>query len=212
MAREGRPTIRAVPLESQRADVTAPTGRRAWAWGPKAAPPPPRSAANGRAASRTAIVLDSREFLHGLPGWKAPRSRRGHSGDRVTIEGKCNNKTRNIPFRANFPNPDGLLRHGQTGNVLIHRTVKDAIVIPQRVTFEVLDKRYVYVVGEDEVAHRREIAVQHELEDVFVVENGLSMTDRIVLEGPRQVRDGEKLEYKFRKPEEALANQKNHAE
>ncbi len=96
--------------------------------------------------------------------------------------------------------------------MLIHRTVKDAIVIPQRVTFEVLDKRYVYVVGEDEVAYRREIAVQHELEDVFVVENALSMTDRIVLEGPRQVRDGEKLESKFRTPEEALANQKNHAE
>ena len=96
--------------------------------------------------------------------------------------------------------------------MLIHRTVKDAIVIPQRVTFEDLDKRYVYIVGEDEVAHQREIAVQHELEGIFVVENGPSMTDRIVLEGARQVHDGAKLEYKFRKPEEALANQKNHAE
>jgi membrane fusion protein (multidrug efflux system) len=95
---------------------------------------------------------------------------------------------------------------------LIHRTLKDAIVIPQRVNFEGLDKRYVYIVGEDEVAHQHEIAVQHELEDIFVVENGLSMTDRIVLEGARQVRDDEKLEYEFRKPEEALANQKSHAE
>ena len=35
----------------------------------------------------------------------------------------------NIPFRADFPNPDRLLRHGQTGNVLIHRTLKNALVI-----------------------------------------------------------------------------------
>ena len=87
----------------------------------------------------------------------------------VAIEAKFNNETGNIPFRADFPNPDGLLRHGQTGNVLIHRTLHNAIVIPQRATFEILDKRYVYVVGKDDVVHQREIAVQHEMEDIFVI-------------------------------------------
>ena len=52
------------------------------------------------------------------------------------IEADFNNETGNIAFRADFPNPDGLLRHGQTGTVLIHRLVKNAIVIPQRATFE----------------------------------------------------------------------------
>ncbi len=66
------------------------------------------------------------------------------------IEANFNNETGNIPFRADFPNPDGLLRHGQTGNVLIHRTLKNALVIPQRATFEILDKQYVYVVDKDE--------------------------------------------------------------
>ena len=37
----------------------------------------------------------------------------------VTVEGKFNNEVGVIPFRADFPNPNGLLRHGQTGNVLI---------------------------------------------------------------------------------------------
>jgi len=59
------------------------------------------------------------------------------------IEAQFNNENGNIPFRADFPNPDGLLRHGMTGNVLIHRTLKDALVIPQRATFEILAKRYV---------------------------------------------------------------------
>ncbi|MFO0848755.1 MAG: efflux RND transporter periplasmic adaptor subunit [Gemmataceae bacterium] len=128
------------------------------------------------------------------------------------IEAKFNNETGNIPFRADFPNPDRLLRHGQTGTVLIHRTQKNAVVIPQRATFEVLDKRYVWVVGEDHVVHQRLITVQHELEDVFVVGSGLGAKDKIVLEGVRQVRDGDKAEYEFQKPEEVLAHQKFHAE
>src|SRR5208282_778161 len=50
------------------------------------------------------------------------------------IEAKFNNETGNIPFRADFKNPDGLLRHGQTGTVLIDRTLNNAIIIPQRAT------------------------------------------------------------------------------
>ena len=75
--------------------------------------------------------------------------------DSGAIEGQFNNETGNIPFRADFPNPDGLLRHGMTGNILIHRTLKNAIVIPQRATFEILDKRYVYVVDKEDVVHQR---------------------------------------------------------
>jgi len=133
-------------------------------------------------------------------------------GKIAAIEAKFNNETGNIPFRADFPNPKGLLRHGQTGTVLIDRTLNNAIIIPQRATFEILDKLYVYVVGKDDVVHQREIVKQHEMDDIFVIKRGLDVNDKIVLEGVRQVRDGEKVEYEFRKPEEALANQKNHAE
>ena len=56
--------------------------------------------------------------------------------------------------------------------MLINRPLKGAIVIPQRATFENLAKRYVYVVGKDDVVHQREIVIEHELEDIFVIENG----------------------------------------
>ena len=128
------------------------------------------------------------------------------------IEAQFNNETGNIPFRADFPNPDGLLRHGQTGTVLIHRVLKDAIVIPQRATFEILDKRYAYVVGKDDVVHQREIVIQNEMDDIFVIKRGLGVDDRIVLEGIRQVRDGEKVEYEFSRPELVIARLKNRAE
>src|SRR5262249_1931488 len=118
----------------------------------------------------------------------------------LTVEARFNNENGNIPFRADFPNRDGLLRHGMTGTVLIHRPLKNAIVIPQRVTFEILDKRYVYVVGKDNVVHQRAIVVQNELENIFVIKRGLGVDDRIVYEGVRQVHDGEKVEYEFRPP------------
>jgi len=128
------------------------------------------------------------------------------------IEADFNNENGNIKFRADFPNPDGLLRHGQTGTIKILRPLKDVLVIPQRATFELLDKQYVWVVDEKSVVHQTLITVRHELDDIFVIDSGLKVTDKIILEGVREVEDGETVEYSFRTPEEALQNQKFHAE
>ena len=135
-----------------------------------------------------------------------------HLGKINAIEADFNNANGNIPFRADFPNPDLLLRHGQTGTLLISRIEKGNIVIPQRAVFEVLQKRYVFVVDKDKVAHQREIEVKNELEDLYVVKEGLSVKDTIVLEGILQVRDGEKVEFEDRNPEQVVANLKFHAE
>ena len=126
------------------------------------------------------------------------------------IEADFNNT--NIAFRADFENPHGLLRHGQTGTIVIHRKVHDAIVIPQRATYEMTGKRYVYVVDKDDVVHRREIVPQHETDDLYVINKGVGVSDRIVLEGIRQVRDGEKVEFVFRPWEEVIREPKKHTE
>jgi membrane fusion protein, multidrug efflux system len=135
-----------------------------------------------------------------------------HPGKRGPIEADFNNETGNIKFRADFPNPESLLRHGQTGTILISRIDNDAIVIPQRAVFEVLEKRYVYVVDKDDVAHQREIFVRNELEDLYVIKKGVDVDDKIVLEGIRQIHDGEKVEYEDRHPDHVAANLKNRAE
>jgi len=137
----------------------------------------------------------------------------GHeAADEITIESTFDNRTGNLLFRADFPNPEGLLRHGQTGTLLLNRKLPDAIVIPQRSTFEVLDKQYVYVIGEDGIAHQRLITVAHEFDDVFVVSSGLAATDRIVLDGVRQVRDGERVAATLQDPGQVLKNLKHRAE
>jgi membrane fusion protein (multidrug efflux system) len=134
------------------------------------------------------------------------------AGESITIESDFDNETGNIPFRADFPNPERLLRHGQTGTLWMHRPIKGAMVIPQRATFEVLDKRYVYVIDEKGIARQRLIHIQDELDDVFVVQSGLRVDEKIVIEGVRQVEDGQHVETRFKKPEAVLSNMKMHAE
>jgi membrane fusion protein (multidrug efflux system) len=125
------------------------------------------------------------------------------------IEAAFNNETGTVAFRADFPNPKGILRHGQSGVIVLKRTLKDALVIPQVATFEVLNRRFVYVVGKDGVAQQREVLIQHEIDGNFVVEEGLGVEDTIVVEGVRQVHAGEKLKSVLRKPDEANERSKH---
>lgn len=131
----------------------------------------------------------------------------------LTIQSEFNRETGNIEFRADFPNPKGLLRHGQTGTLLINQRLSGAMVIPQGATFEILDRRYVFVVDENSVPHQREITVARELEDIFVIKSGLKAGEKFVLEGVRQVRDGKRLERtETRPPSDAVKNLKYNAE
>jgi membrane fusion protein (multidrug efflux system) len=135
-----------------------------------------------------------------------------HPGKIGAIEADFNNETGNIAFRADFPNPDGLLRHGQTGNVLIQRPLPGAVVIPQRATFEILDKRFVYIISDEGTVRQQEIHIQHELEDIFILKDGVQPTDKIVLEGIRQTRDGDKVEFEFQSPDQLADQMKYKAE
>ncbi|MCA9160530.1 MAG: efflux RND transporter periplasmic adaptor subunit, partial [Planctomycetales bacterium] len=128
------------------------------------------------------------------------------------IEADFNNENGNIAFRADFPNPDHLLRNGQTGKIQLSHVVKNALVIPQRAKFEILAKTYVYVVDENDIVHQREIIIQKEMDDIYLLKSGVEANEKIILEGLRQVRDGEKVEYEYHTPEEVLANLKFHAE
>ncbi len=142
----------------------------------------------------------------------ANNKRFSQSGIVETIEGEFNNETGNIAFRATFPNPDGILRHGETGSILMTVPYKDALIIPQKATFEVLDKKYVFVVGKDNVVRQKEIIVAAELPHLFVVEKGLSADDTILLEGIRMVKDKQKIHTQFVEPNSVMSNLNLYAE
>lgn len=122
-----------------------------------------------------------------------------------TIESDFNNETGTIAFRAGFPNPELLLRHGETGSIIMSTTIPDALVIPQSATFEVLEKRFVFVVDDEDIVRAREIEVAQDLRHIFVVGSGLEPSDRILIEGLRRVHDGEHIEPTERDAAEVIA-------
>lgn len=130
-----------------------------------------------------------------------------------TIEADFDNETGNIAFRAGFPNPEKVLRHGETGNILLSFPYKNAILIPQKATFEVLEKKFVFVVDKNNVVHSREIQIDGELQDIYIVKKGVNENEKIVLEGIRKIKDGEKLsEFKFIDPKNVFNHLKVYAE
>jgi membrane fusion protein (multidrug efflux system) len=142
----------------------------------------------------------------------ANNQRFNYSGVVKTIEADFNNETGNIAFRATFPNPKGLLRHGETGNIEMPIPLKNVLLIPQKATFEILEKRYVFVVDKDNVVHSREINIEAEMPDLYIVKNGINANERILLEGIRKVKDNDKITFTYEKPESILPKLKVYVE
>jgi membrane fusion protein (multidrug efflux system) len=129
-----------------------------------------------------------------------------------TIESEFNGETGNIAFRAKFPNPEKLLRHGETGKVQMTVPLKDALVIPQKATYEVQDKTFVFVIGKDNVVHARNITILSRMPDLFIVGSGMSETDHILLEGVQKVKENDKIISEFIAPREVISRLKLYAE
>jgi membrane fusion protein (multidrug efflux system) len=119
-----------------------------------------------------------------------------HPGKIDTIEADFDNETGNVAFRATFPNPDLLLRHGETGNVVLKETIENALVIPQKATFEVLDKKFVFVVDNKGIVQQREIEIEKEVPHLFVVKSGVTEEDSVLLEGLGKVNKGQHVRVK----------------
>jgi membrane fusion protein (multidrug efflux system) len=136
----------------------------------------------------------------------------GYPGVVETIEADFNNKTGNIAFRATFPNPKGPLRHGETGNVKMTIPLKNALIIPQKATFEILEKKYVYVVDKNNVLRPRKITVSAEMPDLYVIKDGLAENEKILLEGLRKVRENDTITYEYQDSKKLIAHLKLHAE
>lgn len=129
-----------------------------------------------------------------------------------TIEADFNNETGNIAFRATFPNPKGILRHGETGTILMTVPLKNVLLIPQKTTFEILDKRYVFVIDKNGIVRQREITIGTTLENLFVVKKGLNANDHILLDGLRLVKANKKVKYHVEDPKKVMKTLDVYAE
>lgn len=124
-----------------------------------------------------------------------------------TVSGVIEQTTGAASMRATFPNEKNILRSGGTGSVLLPYTNDNAIIIPQKATFEVQDKKFVYILQSNNTVKNAEVAIFN-LNDGqnYLVTSGLKAGDKIVMEGVNSLRDG--MEIKPITPEESAARVK----
>lgn len=116
------------------------------------------------------------------------------SGTISTVSGVIDPSTGSVQMRATFDNAQHILRSGGTGSILIPTHASDAIMVPQSATFDVQDKKFVYVVNADKTVATREITVLPQNNgQTYVVASGLRAGERIVVDGVNQLKNGQKI-------------------
>ncbi len=107
-----------------------------------------------------------------------------------TLEGEFDTSTGTIAFRAKFPNPQLILKHGSSGKVRLSNNIENALMIPQKATFEIQDKTYVFLVDADNKLKVKGFVPRARLSHFYIVESGLQEGDRLIYEGIKDARDG----------------------
>ncbi|CAH0997497.1 Efflux pump periplasmic linker BepF [Emticicia aquatica] len=114
-----------------------------------------------------------------------------------TTESEIDQSTGNIAFRARFNNPEKILKHGASGKVRLLKKYKNALIIPQKATFEIQDKMYVYVIDKNNKVKTKAITSSQRMPHFYIVDSGLEESDKIIYEGIQNVKDGMTVKPQF---------------
>ncbi|SHG28295.1 membrane fusion protein, multidrug efflux system [Salegentibacter echinorum] len=109
------------------------------------------------------------------------------------INSQVNKSTGSVSFRAIFPNPNRILTNGNSGEIKIPQTFEDAVVVPQRSTYEQQGQTYVYKVVETDsntVANSTQIKITTPVKNLYVIESGIEKGDKVIAKGIGKLKNG----------------------
>jgi membrane fusion protein (multidrug efflux system) len=142
-------------------------------------------------AEQAARLLGRRVLDLGVSLILADGTVHGSRGRFVFIEPTVDSRTGTLRVRVEFANPDALLRPGMFGRARVDLGVREGVlVVPERAVVEMQGRRWVWVVGVDRQARRREVELGDLAAGGWVVEGGLEVGERVVVEGVQRVREG----------------------
>ena len=114
-----------------------------------------------------------------------------HPGHVATVSGVIDPTTGSVSMRADFPNPQHLLKSGGSGSIVVPHTSSSAIIIPHDAVAQVQDKHFVYVVGNDNKVKYTAVTVDPKDDGkTYIITSGLKVGDRIVVNGISSLSDG----------------------
>ncbi|WP_226644832.1 efflux RND transporter periplasmic adaptor subunit [Microbulbifer variabilis] len=137
------------------------------------------------AASRNLLNSDARPPVHiGLAG----ENGYPHKGQLDFIDNRLNSHTGTIQFRAVVDNPSGTFKPGQFARVEMPiEEVDQAVLIDSKAVLTDQDRRYVYVVTQDNLTERRPVEVGPRQGERTVIRSGLQTGDQIVVNGLQKI-------------------------
>jgi membrane fusion protein (multidrug efflux system) len=96
-----------------------------------------------------------------------------------------------LRVEAMFPNPGNALRPGEFARVRVKFDLKrDSLLVPQRAVSELQGSYQVAVVGEDNKVHIQPVRVGDRTDTLWVIQEGLHVGQRVVVEGLQRAREG----------------------
>ncbi len=114
-----------------------------------------------------------------------------HDGKVTTVSGVIDKTTGTVSMRADFINPEHLLKSGGSGSIIVPYTNSSAIIIPQDAVSDVQDKHFVYVVGSDNKVKYTEVQIAPNNDGKnYIITSGIKTGDRIVIAGISSLQDG----------------------
>ncbi len=106
------------------------------------------------------------------------------------IDGQFDKNTGAITVRANFSNPQGLLRSGNTGKIRLSLQHADALIVPESATIEMQDKVFVFTLADSNKVKKSPINIIGKSGTDYLVKDGIKAGDQIVLSGIDHLQEG----------------------
>ena len=106
------------------------------------------------------------------------------------IDGQFDKTTGSITVRAKFPNPQGLLRSGNTGKIQLSFQHTNTLIVPQSATIEVQDKVFIFLLTDSNKVKKQAIAISGKSGINYLVKDGIKAGDQIVLSGLDRLQEG----------------------
>lgn len=112
------------------------------------------------------------------------------SGEIQAIDSRVQTDSLNIKVRVMFDNADGKLKPGMLMAANIGFVPQQAAIIPVQALEYSGTKRFVYLVDEHDIARRTEVVLGARIDSEVVIESGVEIGERIVVQGLVNMRDG----------------------
>ncbi|WP_035577402.1 MULTISPECIES: efflux RND transporter periplasmic adaptor subunit [unclassified Halomonas] len=136
-------------------------------------------------ASQTLLTVDATDSLTIELGGDPQRQ---YTGTLDFIDNRLNPNTGTLQFRAVLANPEGRIRPGEFARVEMPvARLEQALLVDRKAVLTNQDRRYVYVVNENNLAEQRQVTTGRQVAERTVITDGLQAGDRVIVNGVQKV-------------------------